>query len=120
MYNDITRKLTSLTLMTVMLAGGMVIAYPGFTPTASAEVAKTANLYVSSVNFGGPMVLEIIVDDKSINETDEAKGQPNVTIDGLGNAIENTDFAGVGIYTDQEDTTIKKLHVKNSLKNMKC
>jgi len=82
MNNEIQRKITSLTLMTIMLAGGMTIAFPGFTPTASAEVTQTANLYVSSVNFGGPMVLEIVVNDPSIRQTDESKGQPNVTIDG--------------------------------------
>ena len=82
MNNEIQRKITSLTLMTIMLAGGMVIAAPGVIPTVSAEEVKTDNLYVSSINFGGPMVLEITVNDESIGETDEARGQPTVTIDG--------------------------------------
>jgi len=82
MNNETQRKITSLTLMTIMLAGGMTFAIPGVLPTASAETGKTENLFVSSVNFGGPMVLEVIVSDSNIGETDEAKGQPNVTFDG--------------------------------------
>ena len=46
MNNEIGRKLTSLTLMTIMLAGGMVIAAPSMVPTAAAAGA----LYVSAEN----------------------------------------------------------------------
>ena len=50
MKNEIGRKITSLTLMTIMLAGGMTIAFPGFTPDA---YAVNANLIVSAENTGG-------------------------------------------------------------------
>jgi DNA-binding protein HU-beta len=43
-FNEIGRKLTSLTLMTIMLAGGMVIAAPSMVPTA----ASAGALYVSA------------------------------------------------------------------------
>ena len=65
MNNEIGRKLTSLTLMTIMLAGGMVIAAPSMVPEAAAAGA----LYVSAENamfnnmFGGAMVIEVIVKD---------------------------------------------------------
>ena len=78
MNNEKQRKITSLTLMTIMLAGGMVIAAPGMEPVH----AVNANLIVSTQNFGGPMIIEVIVSDPNIGETDEAKGQPNVTFDG--------------------------------------
>ena len=44
MNNEIGRKLTSLTLMTIMLAGGMTIAAPSMMPQAAAAGA----LYVSA------------------------------------------------------------------------
>ena len=46
MNNEIGRKLTSLTLMTIMLAGGMVIAAPSMVP----EAAAAGQLYVSAEN----------------------------------------------------------------------
>jgi len=77
MNNEIKRKITSLTLMTIMLAGGMVIAAPGMDPAHAAN----ANLNVSANTFGGPMVVEIMVNDPNLkDDTDES--MPNVTIDG--------------------------------------
>ena len=46
MNNEIGRKLTSLTLMTLMLAGGMVIGVPSMVPQAAAA----GQLYVSEEN----------------------------------------------------------------------
>ena len=83
MNNEIQRKLTSLTLMTIMLAGGMVIAAPAMVPTAAAAGA----LYVSAENsqfenlFGGPMVIEVIVKDANASRTDIAAGEPTVMVD---------------------------------------
>ena len=82
MYNEKTRKLTSLMLMTVMVAGGMTFAFPGFTPTANAAVDE---LYVSAQvvgNFAGIQVLEIVIDDNDRSETNESEGRPNVEIEG--------------------------------------
>ena len=64
--------------MTIMLAGGMSFAIPGMEPA----MAASANLYVSTQNFGGPMVVQINVIDQDYKETDEAKPMPSVTIDG--------------------------------------
>jgi len=85
MNNEIGRKITSLTLMTIMIAGGLVIAAPGAMPAA---FAANANLFVSAENsqfdnyMSGPQVIEVVVIDSDINDTDEAKGEPDVTVNG--------------------------------------
>ena len=78
MYNEIIRKITSLTLMTIMLAGGMTIAFPGFTPDA---YAVNANLIVSAENTGyvaGAQVVEILVIDDDLGDD----ALPVVTVNG--------------------------------------
>ena len=83
MNNEIGRKLTSLTLMTIMLAGGMTIAAPSMMPQAAAAGA----LYVSAENamfdntFGGAQIIEVIVIDSQRSDTDEAEGEPTVKVD---------------------------------------
>ena len=85
MNNEIGRKLTSLTLMTIMIAGGLTFAVPGVMPAAH---AANANLFVSAENsqfdnyMSGPQVIEVVVIDSDINDTDEAKGEPDVTVNG--------------------------------------
>jgi len=85
MNNEIGRKITSLTLMTIMLAGGMFAAIPSMVPAAH---AANANLFVSAENsqfdnyMSGPQVIEVVVIDSDINDTDEAKGEPDVTVNG--------------------------------------
>ena len=83
MNNELYRKLTSITLMTIMFAGGMTIAIPGETPVA---VAQTGMLSVSATaapgnSFGGPQVIQIEVNDPSRSET-VGVTQPHVTVDG--------------------------------------
>ena len=77
MKNEIGRKITSLTLMTIMLAGGMTIAFPGFTPDA---YAVNANLIVSAENTGGDVdgaqIIEIVVIDEDISAS------PDITVNG--------------------------------------
>ncbi|MEW6044711.1 MAG: hypothetical protein AB1608_10655 [Thermoproteota archaeon] len=85
MNNEIGRKLTSLTLMTIMLAAGFTAFAPSTMPEAA---AANANLFVSAENsqfqnyFAGPMVIEVVVIDSDIKDTDEAKGEPDVTVNG--------------------------------------
>src|SRR3989338_2175292 len=87
MKNEIVRKLTSLTLMTIMFAGGLTFAFPGIMPDASA--AHNANLFVSAENtfssntLTGPMVAEVVVSDSSISSQDDAHCEPTVTVNGL-------------------------------------
>ena len=84
MNKELGRKITSLTLMTIMLAGGVSFAAPGIMPEAE---AANQYLWVSVENSGnnkfyGGQVLEIVVSDPAINRLDEAYGMPDVTIDG--------------------------------------
>jgi hypothetical protein len=71
--------------MTIMLAGGLTFAAPGVMPAA---FAANANLFVSAENsqfdnyMSGPQVIEVVVIDSDINTTDEAKGEPDVTVNG--------------------------------------
>ena len=82
MNNEIGRKLTSLTLMTIMLAGGMTIAAPSMmVPEAQAAGA----LYVSAENamfnnsFGGAQIVEVVVLGISTS-TDIPAGEPVVKV----------------------------------------
>jgi len=85
MNNEIGRKLTSLTLMTIMLAAGFSAFAPSTMPEAA---AANANLFVSAENsqfqnyISGPMVTEVVVIDSDIKDTDKGKGEPDVTING--------------------------------------
>ena len=79
MKNDLYRKLTSITLMTIMFAGGMTIAIPGELPTA---VAQTNTLSVSASAagvFGGAQVVEIVINDPDRDEATDP--EPDVEID---------------------------------------
>ena len=80
MTNEIQRKITSLTLMTIMLAGGMTIGFSGFTPDA---YAVNANLLVSAENTGGyvdgAQIIEIVVIDDDLNHPSTL---PDITING--------------------------------------
>lgn len=86
MKNEIIRKLTSLTLLTILLTSSASFALTGSMPVAQA--AHNANLFVSAESslfkntFGGPMVVEVVINDPAITDTDEAKGEPDVTING--------------------------------------
>ena len=83
MNNEIRRKLTSLTLMTIMLAGGMVIGAPSMVP----EAAAAGQLYVSAENaqfgnlFGGAQIIEVIVRDPNRADTEVAETEPTVRVD---------------------------------------
>src|SRR5574337_553322 len=86
MYNEIIRKITSLTLLTILLASSAVIALPSAMP--SAHAATNANLFVSAENsqwnnyFAGPQVIQVIVADPDINRLDQAYDEPTVTVNG--------------------------------------
>ena len=76
MKNEIGRKITSLTLMTIMFAGGLTLAIPGFLPMAEilpeayADAGTTEGmLYVSSTQVQGGQVLEIVVSDPASSST---------------------------------------------------
>ena len=79
MNNELYRKLTSITLMTIMFAGGMTIAIPGELPMAVAQTTSGTLSVSANGSFGGPQILEIVVDDPDRAETDSPS--PDVRID---------------------------------------
>ena len=108
MNNEIQRKLTSLTLMTIMLAGGMAVAVPAMVPTAAAAGA----LYVSAENaqfdnlIGGPMVVEVIVSDPNVSRTDLSAGEPIVMVDNNRLRLaQGLDGNWYGYFADSTDVT---------------
>ena len=123
MNNEIGRKLTSLTLMTIMLAGGMVIAAPSMVP----EAAAAGQLYVSAENaqfgnlFGGGQVIEIIVKDPNRADTDVAEAEPDVYVDNnrlrMAQGVDGYWYAYIGAYgfiddsgSDDFDSTANNLN----------
>ncbi len=70
MKNEIGRKLTSLTIMAIMFAGGMAIGVPSFMPEAASDLSVTEGLLtVSSTEIQGAAVLEIVVNDPDYSDT---------------------------------------------------
>ena len=84
MKNEIGRKLTSLTIMAIMFAGGLTIAAPSFMPEAVADFGATdGKLSVSSVYIQGAAILEVVVNDPDFADVDnDIANGPTVTIDG--------------------------------------
>ena len=85
--------------MTIMLAGGMTIAFPGFTPDAH---AANANLIVSAENTGGyvdgAQVIEIVVIDEDISAS------PDITVNGDAvSMFESTDGNWYAYIVDREE-----------------
>ena len=71
MKNEIGRKLTSLTIMAIMFAGGMAIGVPSFMPEAASDLSVTEGLLtVSTTTLQGVAILEIVVNDPDNNDTD--------------------------------------------------
>ncbi|MCH9657334.1 hypothetical protein K0U27_01340, partial [archaeon] len=109
MNNEIGRKITSLTLMTIMLAGGLTFAIPGMEPAFAAN----ANLFVSAENsqfdnyMSGPQVIEVVIIDSDINDTDQAKGEPDVTVNGkILRMAQAVDGNWYGYFADRDQSQI--------------
>lgn len=84
MKNNIGRKLTSLTLMTIMFAGGMTAAVPSMMPGIFAEgvTSPSGLVSVSSSAIQGASIVEIVIDDPAISALDSAIGVPTLTFGG--------------------------------------
>jgi len=60
----------------------------GLIPIIQAEAAGNPNLFVSAENskfdnrFSGSMVIEVVIRDSNLQDTDQGKGEPDVTING--------------------------------------
>ena len=83
MNKELGRKITSLTLMTIMLTWSAAM---GFSSTFMPEAeAANEHLYVSAEaegSFTKAQVIEIVVVESSIADLDTAYGQPDVSING--------------------------------------
>ena len=83
MKNEIGRKLTSLTIMAIMFAGGMAIGVPSFMPEAASDLSETSGLLtVSSTTIQGASVLEIVVNDPDNASTSDDIGTLSASFDG--------------------------------------
>ena len=103
MQDTARRKAASLALMTIMLAGGMTIAMPGEPPQAAAQ---TGTLSVSATGaFGGPQILEIVVDDPSRDGLDSDTPLPDVRIDGSRVVMAQSDTGKWYAYVASDELT---------------
>lgn len=110
MSNNLGRKTTSLTLMIIMLAGGMTVAVPGFAPVAFSD--SDSALYVSAEKTGsyidGVQIVEVILThDSIIDDNDDDDGAtitPDVTINGdallMTEAMDGNHYAYFASYSD--------------------
>ena len=70
--------------MAIMVAGGVTFAFPPAVPAMAQS--SNPNLYVSAEDsrfnnhVAGPKVVEVVIIDPDIDETNEAKGEPDVTV----------------------------------------
>src|SRR3990172_5761267 len=106
MNKELGRKITSLTLLSILLASGVTFAIPGVMPVA--EAAHNANLFVSSENsqfsnyFAGPQVIEVVINDNDIKTLDDAHGEPDVTVNGKKlRMAQATDGSWYGYFADR-------------------
>ncbi|MGI0088440.1 MAG: hypothetical protein ACREBI_10875 [Nitrosotalea sp.] len=113
MYNNIFRKITSLSLLTILLLSSAAFALPNTMPSAHAQVASHPNLFVSAENsqfnnyFAGPQVVQVIVNDPNINRLDQAYGEPIVTVNGKRlRMAQGTDGNWYGYFADRNQAEI--------------
>jgi hypothetical protein len=84
-------------------------AFSAFAPSALPEAAAAnANLYVSAENpayqnqFGGPQVIEVVVNDPDLSDTDVQEAEPDVTLNGKDlRMVQTTDGSWVGYFADR-------------------
>ena len=95
-----------ITLMAIMVAGGMTFAVPGIIPAAE---AANANLFVSAENsqfnnyMAGPQVIEVVIIDSNISDTDEGEGEPDVTVNGMDlRMVQAVDGNWYGYFADKK------------------
>ena len=74
--------------MVIMVAGGLTFAIPGADPAFADVVTTNPHLYVSAEGqdsdnmFAEANIIEVIVRDDTIGDTDEGEAEPEVTVNG--------------------------------------
>src|SRR5574337_391526 len=113
MYNNILRKVTSLSLLSILLLSSAAFALPNAMPSAHAQVASHPNLFVSAENsqynnyFAGPQVIQVVVSDPNINRLDQAYGEPVVTVSGKRlRMAQGTDGNWYGYFADRNQAEL--------------
>jgi hypothetical protein len=87
-------------------------AFSAFAPSALPEAAAAnANLYVSAENsayqnqFGGPQVIEVVVNDPGLGDSTNAQPEPDVTLNGKDlRMVQTTDGSWHGFFADRTMT----------------
>ena len=84
MKNELGRKITSLTIMAIMVAGGLTIAAPSFMPEVEAQSERLMYVSAESEEFGntigGGMIVEIIIADPTRADVNNIQGEPTVEV----------------------------------------
>ena len=116
--NTNVRKLTSIALMAIMVAGGLTFAIPGMEPAEAAQINSNPNLKVSAEGQNGDneiaatnIVQVLIIDDLN---NDDGDPQPIVTVDDNTLTLHqfsgawyayfaSTDIIGTGLVADADN-----------------
>src|SRR5690349_5866881 len=119
MYNETLRKITSLSLLTILLTSTAAFAMPNALPQAHAST--NANLFVSAENsqfnnyFAGPQVIQVVVSDPDIQRLDQAYGEPTVTVNGKKlRMAQNTDGNWYAYFADRDQAIAADKTAKNN------
>ena len=74
--------------MAIMVAGGLTFAVPGTDPVFAEVSTSNPHLYVSAEGqdpdnmFAEGNIIEVIIRDDTIGDTDEGEAEPEVTVNG--------------------------------------
>ena len=100
---------------TVSISVLLVLIFAGSIPLGnfSNVEAQTANLFVSAENsvfknrFSGPQVIEVVIRDNNISDTNKGLGEPDVTINGKDlRMVQATDGNWYGYFADRRQAQI--------------
>ena len=82
-------------------------------PLLEAEASSNPNLFVSAENpqfdnhFSGSMVVEVVIRDNNLRDTDEGKGEPDVTINGKTlRMVQATDGNWYGYFANEDKAQV--------------
>jgi hypothetical protein len=96
--------------LTLLLGASSLIVFSDMMPAAH---AANANLFVSAENsqfdnyMSGPQVIEVVVIDSDINDTDEAKGEPDVTVNNqILRMVQGVDGNWYGYFADRNQAIL--------------
>ena len=102
--------------------------FPGVMPAAYAQ--SNANLFVSAENsqfdnyMVGPQVIEVVVIDPDIDDTDEGKGEPDVQVNSKKiRMVQATDGNWYGYFSDRTQAqTADQTNIDNRIvcRNFNC